>query len=459
VARVVVLGAGFGGMAAAARIAKLGHQVTLCEQRDRLGGAMYALEKDGFRWDAGPSMTTLPAVVRDLFRKSGRPLEREVDLVPLAPARRHRFPDGTELDLPAGSRADQIAVMSRALGAAAARSWAGSIDEQAPVWDTMRRRWLETPFAENRLDRATERAVGARRSLAAVAERSFSDTRLRQLAVWHTEMSGSSPQDTPSYALVDHYLERTFGVWSIPGGMSVLTDALARRLAQRNVEVLLRSEAVGVSTPGGKVAEVVLADGTVLRADVVVSGIDPRALFGRLVTHASTRRILDRMDRSAPAAVPPAVTHLGLVGDVPVLAAETVLHGEPLLVVRANGTAPSGHAAWTVLRRGRPNHGSGDTLDVLAARGLDVRANIVARVDRSPDRIVSETSGSPYGVAWSGRETLYARAPTASPVEGLYCVGASAHPGAGLPYVGLGSALAARLIGPAERVSGHEPDL
>ena len=457
-ARVVGLGAGFGGMAAAARLAKLGHRVTLCEQRDRLGGAMYMLEKDGFCWDAGPSQTTLPAVVRDLFRKSGRPLEREVDLLPLTPARRHRFTDGTELDLPAGSRADQMAAMSRALGADAARGWAGLIDGQASVWDTMRHRWLETPFAGNRLDRASERAVGAHRSLAAVARRSLSDPRLRQLVVWHTEMAGSSPQHTPSYALVDHYLERTFGVWSINGGMSVLTDALARRLSERNVEVLLRSEAVGVSTPGGTVAAVVLANGTVLPADVVVSGIDARALYGRLVKHGSTYRVLDRMGRSAPA-LPPAVTHLGLVGDFPEQAAETVLHGEPLLVVRANGTAPPGHAAWTVLRRDRPHGQSADILPLLAARGIDVRNRVVTRLDRSPGQIMDETSGSPYGVAWSGRETLYARAPTASPVEGLFCVGASAHPGAGLAYVGLGSALAAQLIGPAARVRGHGSDL
>src|SRR3546814_3579863 len=68
-ARTVVIGGGFGGMATAARLAKLGHEVTLVEHRDRLGGAMGTIEEDGFTWDAGPSMTLLPGVVRDLFRK------------------------------------------------------------------------------------------------------------------------------------------------------------------------------------------------------------------------------------------------------------------------------------------------------------------------------------------------------------------------------------------------------
>jgi UDP-galactopyranose mutase len=455
VARVVVLGGGFGGMAAAVRLAKLGHQVTLCERRTRLGGAMHALEQDGFRWDAGPALTTLPAVIRDLFRKSGRPLEREVELVPLTPARRHRFDDGTVLDLPAGSRADQIAALSAALGPREARTWAGLIDRQAPVWDVMRRRWLESPFVGTGLDRATARAVGARRSLATVAKRSSSDDRLRQLVVWHTQMAGSRPEQTPSFALTDHYLERTFGVWSIDGGMSVLTDALTRRLSERKVEVRLASEVVGVlTTPDGRVGEVVLADGSRLAADVVVSAVDPRTLFGRLLSHPSARRVLARVDRS-PTALPPEVTHLGLAGHVPVLPVETVLHGDPLVVVRANGTAPHGHAAWTILRRPRRAGASaGDILDVLGSRGIDLRDHVVTRIDRSASQIVDETSGSPYGLAWSGTNTLYDRASTASPVEGLFCVGAAAHPGAGLPFVGLGAALAAQLIGPAERVRG-----
>ncbi|HSU03356.1 MAG TPA: FAD-dependent oxidoreductase, partial [Nocardioides sp.] len=99
-AGVVVVGGGFGGMAAAARLAKLGHDVTLLERSPFLGGALSTVELDGFAWDAGPTSTLLPAVVRDLFRKSGRPLEREVDLQPLDLVREHRFEDGSSLRLP-----------------------------------------------------------------------------------------------------------------------------------------------------------------------------------------------------------------------------------------------------------------------------------------------------------------------------------------------------------------------
>src|SRR4029453_14241718 len=92
--RVVVVGGGFGGLASAVRLAKLGHEVTLLESSATLGGALATVAGGGFRWEAGPASPLLPAVIRDLFRKSGRPVERELDLVQLDVIREHRFEDG-----------------------------------------------------------------------------------------------------------------------------------------------------------------------------------------------------------------------------------------------------------------------------------------------------------------------------------------------------------------------------
>src|SRR5688500_1074648 len=103
--RVVVVGGGLGGSASAVRLAKLGYEVTLIESLPTIGGAVGLVEQDGYTWDAGPGAMVVPAVLRDLFRKSGRPLDKEADLVPLDPMREHCFADGSRLALLSGNRA------------------------------------------------------------------------------------------------------------------------------------------------------------------------------------------------------------------------------------------------------------------------------------------------------------------------------------------------------------------
>ena len=97
-ARIIVIGGGLGGLATAARLAKQGHEVALLEAAPELGGALAPVTRDGFTWDGGPTSTLLPAALRDLFRKTGRPLETELggDLEPLPVLREHRFADATK---------------------------------------------------------------------------------------------------------------------------------------------------------------------------------------------------------------------------------------------------------------------------------------------------------------------------------------------------------------------------
>ena len=106
-ATVIVIGSGLAGLASAVRLAKLGHQVTICERDEHLGGVLGRVEADGFTWDAGAASTTLPAALRDLFRKSGRPIESLVLLEPVTEPRRHMFGDGSVLDLPINDRGAQ----------------------------------------------------------------------------------------------------------------------------------------------------------------------------------------------------------------------------------------------------------------------------------------------------------------------------------------------------------------
>ena len=119
-------------------------------------GRVGFVEQDGFRWDSGPTHTLLPAVLRDLFRKSGRPLEKELELVPVEPVVRHVFEDDTELDLPGGSRAAQIEAMD-SLGAGLGASWAAYVDAFADDWEALRRDWLERPYSRRAREQAHQR--------------------------------------------------------------------------------------------------------------------------------------------------------------------------------------------------------------------------------------------------------------------------------------------------------------
>jgi UDP-galactopyranose mutase len=140
------------------------------------------------------------------------------------------------------------------------------------------------------------------------------------------------------------------------------------------------------------------------------------------------------------------VCHVGLVGEVPDLPDEVVVHGEPTIVVRTNGIAPDGAHAWTLLGRGRLSE---DLVTAVARRGLNVRAQVEVRVDRSPRDQVEDWGGSPYGTLWQGRATVTQRLGTRTPLDGVYCVGASVAATSGLPFAALTAAVVAEQVGRA----------
>ncbi|GAB2755621.1 phytoene desaturase family protein [Nocardioides pakistanensis] len=433
-AKVVVVGGGLGGSATAARLAKLGHTVTLVERRDRLGGALGYVEQDGYRWDSGPVSTTLPAVLRDLFRKSGRPLERELELVPLDPVREHRFADGSVLPLPAGSRSVQHEAIEAALGGGLGDRWLDYTHGFADTWNVLRRDYLERPWSPEHSGLPAREVLESRLTLHKAVTKAFKDERLRALA-WHAAvMDGHDPRNVPAWMGMMAYVEQNFGVWTVPGGMGAFAEALTKRLAERRVDVRLGTTAADVVLRDGLAVGVATDDG-VLDADLVVCAVDPRRLPS-----------LDAMVRRTMPAIPPVVCHLGLQGEVPELPHEVVLHGDPLIVVRTGGQAPEGGAAWTLLGRGKLAE---DIVTALARRGIDVREQVEVRVDRSPRDLVEEWGGSPYGVLWQGRATVTRRAGTSTPWPNVLCAGAHATPGAGVPFVGLSAALVAQVVGKA----------
>lgn len=436
--RIIVIGGGLGGMATAARLAKQGHDVALLEASGRLGGALAPVEQDGYRWEAGPSSTLLPAALRDLFRKSGRALEKELDveLEPLPVLREHRFADGTSVQLPGGSRADQIAAFDE-LGPGLGEKWAQHVEIYNAVWDVLRRHYVEVPWTpgdRKAVPQELNELFDIRETLHKRLRHDFRDERLALVAGHPARAEGHDLRNVPSWVGVTSYLEQRFGGWQVPGGMGRLADLLTARLEQRGVTVRTGVEVGDLLVRDGRVVAVRTPEGDA-DADAVVVAIDPR----RLPTLAP------HVERTMPA-IPPVISHLGLTGDVPELTHDIVFNAEPMITVRRGPGAPEGGAAWTLLGRGKIAE---DMVLALVRHGIDVRDKVVTRVDLTPRDLVEQWRGSPMGVLWQGRGTVRSRLGPTGPVDGVYVAGAHAAPGAGVPFVTQSAALVAQVIGSA----------
>lgn len=503
-ARVVVIGAGMGGLAVAARLATLGHRVTICERADRVGGKVATVRRDGFAFDVGPSLLTLPAVYRDLFLKTGNALEESVELVGVDPAFRYRFHalDGHDpvwVDLPNVSRARTRRVLDEALGSGAGDDWDGLLERAHAVWQLTRESFLEQPLSGvrdlARLARGTTGLPGAVRTIAPwltlreLGRRQLRDPRLRLMLDRYATYTGSDPREAPAALSVVPYVEATFGAWHVRGGLGRLAEAVHQRALDRGVDVRTTSEVCQVALDAGRARGVELADGTRLDADLVVSDADAAHLYADLLPGRDAAAIRRRLRRQA-ASLSGFELLLALRGRTPELAHHTVLFPQdydaefdgvfgrsaapvpdPAVYLCApddESMHPADGQAVTVLVNA-PRHGLGPgtvdwdapgvaegyadrVLEVMAARGVDIRDRVLWRQVRTPADLERDTrapGGAIYGTASNGARAAFARPANRSPVPGLYLVGGSSHPGGGLPLVGLSAAIVANLIGPA----------
>ncbi|CAM5526756.1 NAD(P)/FAD-dependent oxidoreductase [Streptomyces hirsutus] len=309
-ARIAVIGAGLGAMAAAARLAVAGHRVAVYERTDTYGGALRRLEREGFAFDTGPGLLPLPAVYRDLFVKTGKePLEACVELVQVDPSSHHVFADGTRVPLPNASRAGVVSALDAALGPAAAQRWGDFLVRARETWDRTRRPLLEEPLwpdwqvlagrepypAVPHRKLLRTRAAG---TLAEVAAWELRDPRLASLLEGYALEQGLDPRSTPASAAVLPYMEHAFGTWYVRGGMRELARAVYERCLARRVEFRFGAEVTGVLEKDGRVAGVEFTEGAspgggsgngaVAEADHVIAGVTPGVL-DRLTRGARVR--------------------------------------------------------------------------------------------------------------------------------------------------------------------------
>ncbi|WP_217143163.1 NAD(P)/FAD-dependent oxidoreductase [Streptomyces sp. AC627_RSS907] len=488
-ARIAVIGAGMGAMAAAARLAVAGHRVAVYERTRTYGGALRRFERDGFSFDTGPGLLPLPAVWRDLFVKTGKePLESCVELVQVDPSSRHVFADGTEVSLPNASRAGVVASLDAALGSAAGQRWGDFLVRARETWDRTRRPLLEEPLWPNwrmLAEREPYPAVPHKRllrtrragTLAEIGAWELRDPRLAALLESHALAYGLDPRTAPANAAVLPYMEYAFGMWYVRGGgLRELARAVYERCLARRVEFHFDTEVTGIVEKDGRVAGVELSEGSVAEAEFVVAGVAPGVL-DRLCGGPAVRG-----DGEVPAqrgAASRVTVLLALRGGRPEGAAHrTVVHTPDreaeLEALFGSAPGPAARPTVTVLRPDDPAlvpdaaheavtltamvpAGGGTDAGDRAERLVDaaeravpgLRDRLLWHEVRTPAHVAADTGAADGAVpvpalAGAGGRLLHPANGTRT--GGLFTVGGWSHPGGGLPHAGMSGALVAGLI-------------
>ncbi|PYE17427.1 phytoene desaturase [Williamsia limnetica] len=496
--KIVVIGAGVGGLAVAARLAAQGHSVTLIEQAPVVGGKLGVEHVDGFVFDTGPSLLTLPQVLEDLFTAiGGPPMADDLPVRQLEIACRYTFPDGVVLDLPGDPR-EIPGALDSALGPGRGAQWSSFMERAERIWDATLTPFLQSPIDLRTMLRLSRRlrdltTIAPWKSLRGLGTSYLSDPRLRMLLDRYATYTGSDPRRAPAALASVPYAEQAFGSWYIDGGLGRIASVLLSRAQALGVEVRLDTRVSEILTDATGVRGVQLSDGSVVDADFVVANADAQQVFNDLLTPdqpgaRSAARRLRRTTRSLSGFVlllaldnPP--------GDQPhhhVLFAEDyddefdAVFGRkgrarpvprPTIYVSAPSdpaiTPDDQTGAWFVLVNAPPHdpaegvdwdapglreHYADQVLDLMAARGLDVSDRIRHRVIISPADLERRTltpGGSIYGTSSNGALAAFLRPSNRSPVPGLYLVGGSSHPGGGLPLVMMSAKIVADMIGAA----------
>ena len=471
----VVIGSGFGGLAAAIRLGARGYRVTVLEQLDAPGGRAYVFRQDGFVFDAGPTIITAPFLLEDLWRLCGRRLRDDIELKALQPFYRIRFNDGSVLDC-----SNDDAAMAEQINRFAPddlQGYRSFLKASEAIYDVAFTRLAHQPFDSWRdMVRLLPELMrlGSYRTIHGLAASFVKHPHLRFALSFHPLFVGGNPFTTTSVYGLIAFLERRWGVHFALGGTGRIVDGMVDLIRGQGSRVRYDCRVTRIATEGRRARGVELASGELIESDIVVSNADSAATYGEMVPEELRRRWTARKIARVKYSMSLFVWYFGTDRQYPDVPHHTILVGEryrellrdiferkvladdfSLYLHRPSATdpslAPPGCDAFYVLspvphlqaatdwrsaaepyRRAIARH-LHDTL-LPGFEPHVVSSRVMTPLDFQ-DRLLSK-HGAAFGLAPELTQSAWFRPHNRSEeIDGLYLVGAGTHPGAGVPGV------------------------
>ena len=485
--RVLVVGAGLGGLSAALRLAGAGREVTVVEREQVPGGRAGRLELDGYSFDTGPTVLTMPDLIADALDCVGERLEDWLELRAVDPLYRAHYPDGSTLDVKADVDA-MAAEVERVCGAAEAAGYRRFVGFVSALYRAQMRtfidRNLDSPLALLGPDLARLVALRGFGRLAPAVARHLKDPRTQRVFSFQAMYAGLSPYRALAVYAVIAYMDSVAGVFFPAGGMHAVPRALAAAAEKHGVRFRYGTEVTRVEVRDGRARAVLTAGGDRLEADVVVLNPDLPTAYRELLPPGLAPRRLARL-RYSPSCV---VLHVGSTAAYTATAHHDIHFGrawrrtfaeligagqlmsDPSLLVtnptRSDPTlAPAGRQTYYVLAP-TPNLGARIDWEVTGPRyrdelvgTLEQRGYVGFGAAVEVERLVTPADwaasglamGAPFAAAHTLRQTGPFRPATlARGVENVVFAGSGTQPGVGVPMVLLSGRLA------AERITGRD---
>ena len=473
--RVVVIGAGLGGLGVALRLQGAGHDVVVLEQRDAPGGRASRLREGGFTWDTGPSLITMPWVLEETFAAGGLDLHREVALRRLDPLYRIRWA-GEDRHFDFADSPERLEDEVARFSGDDARRVRGFLDALRPIYEQGILGAGRRPFSSAGAFAAVVPSLlrhGAVWPLHRFVARHFRHPRVREAFSFHSLFIGGDPFRVPAIYAALVYLQVQDGGWYADGGVYSLVQAMARPL-----DVRCGERAARVEVRGGRVAGVALEGGGFVPADAVISNADVLRTHELLGRPSPRRRLRPTMSclllyLGTDRVFEPLLHHTLLVGtgyrdfirsvtrgrELP-RTFSTYVHaparsetamatpgGDSLCVLLPvpNLSAP---IDWERTEQELRDALVADLETTFALEGLDSSIQVEHRM-APPDfaRELGAVDGNAFAVEPTLQQSAYFRAPNRVPgVEGMFHVGGGTHPGAGIPGVLLGAEVTAGMV-------------